>query len=89
MKLTRPLSSLSRTEVEDYEKLVVAVEFKPGQDTATVTVTILDDTAQPIREGNETFRLVLENPDQVVISNPEKVLIRITDEADGMIQFRF
>lgn len=73
------------TESEDYEEIEKTINFKPGDDTATITVTVVDDEINPVLEGNETFHLVLEEPEKLIISDPKNLPITITDNLDGIL----
>lgn len=65
-------------------KLDEIVEFKPGQREETVTLAIIDDAKKPTFEGNEIVQLLLKEPVDLTISEPEKLLVTITDEEDSM-----
>lgn len=61
----------------DYIPVTKTLTFSPGQQSQTVTIPIIDDTAQ---ESDETVILTLSNPTGgAVLGNPSTATLTITD----------
>jgi hypothetical protein len=70
----------------DYAPVNQVVTFGPGENTATVIVTLLDDQ---LLEGTETVNLALSNPTggATLGGQSTAVLTILDDESPGVIQF--
>ena len=70
-------SNGTATAGADYTAASGTLTFDPGQTSRTVTVTILDDTAD---EDNETFKVDLTNPVNATISDPQGLATIVDDD---------
>ena len=61
-------SDVTATAGQDYTAVEGRLVFRPGEDTKTVRVPVLDDAHD---EGSETLKLTLHNPKRVIIADGE------------------
>lgn len=69
-------SDLTATAPDDYLAISSNISFAPNQTTQTITINIVDNTAQ---ESDETFSLTLSNPIGVTLSANNVAIGTITD----------
>ncbi|OQV15527.1 Extracellular matrix protein FRAS1 [Hypsibius exemplaris] len=83
---TEAMSPASASPNEDYVHMSDRVNFAPGQRRAVCSVQIIDDSYY---EGNESFHLVLTQPDNAIIGHPSRSTVTIfdTDSEVPTIQF--
>lgn len=62
---------------DDYGALFQRVDFAPGEDSATISVTIQADA---LSEENESFTLVLDDPQNLVVEDPEASATIVDDD---------
>lgn len=75
-------SVLILTETIDYVNVDKVIEFSAGQDKYPLTVTIVNDDSNPIKEGLESFNLVFKESTNAVIIPYEETKIIIDDEKE-------
>ena len=63
----------------DYAGISRNLDFAPGVTMQNVRVYIMDDLGQPLREGAETFELVLRMPMNAVLGAPSLSVVTIND----------
>ncbi|NCF65124.1 MAG: hypothetical protein GWP61_04065 [Chloroflexi bacterium] len=61
----------------DYTHENKVLTFAPGETSASIKLSILDDT---LKEGNEAFTLTLSNPDKGTLGTPDQATITIVDD---------
>jgi hypothetical protein len=67
----------SAAEGEDYEKTSGVIEFAPGELTRSIEIRILGDT---VPEADETFTVMLSNPQNATIDTPSAVIVITNDD---------
>ena len=55
------------------------LQFAPGMTEQTLQVSILDDLGEPLREGTESFELLLSMPINAILGKPDVVEVIIND----------
>lgn len=77
-------SPISATPNEDYVHMSERINFGPGQRRGVCSVQIIDDSYY---EGNESFHLVLSQPQGAVLGEPSRSTVTIFDtDSEGMIE---
>jgi hypothetical protein len=77
------------TAGSDYTAAGGTLGFADGETTKTFDLTILDDAATPVFEGNETFTVSLGNPTGgATLGTPSSAVVTIVDDdpAPGVLQ---
>lgn len=67
-------------EAIDYLNVDDVIQFAVGQDEVFLTITILDDRNDPVKEGQESFNLKFDGPENAQIAMPEETKVVINDE---------
>jgi alpha-tubulin suppressor-like RCC1 family protein len=83
VQVTVTTSDGTATALSDYTPQNQPVTFPPGTLSMTVTVPIVDDAVAPLTEQDETFSLVLSNPNGAELGMPASALITILDDDPG------
>ncbi|MGC9399078.1 MAG: Calx-beta domain-containing protein [Anaerolineae bacterium] len=67
----------SATAGVDYQATAGTLIFAPGEDRATFSIPVLDDTTE---ESDETVDLSLSNPNNAMLGSPDHALLYILDD---------
>ncbi|PIK53992.1 hypothetical protein BSL78_09129, partial [Apostichopus japonicus] len=78
----KPLNPPSANPGEDFVPSASQLTFRPQQTVEVCRITIVDDTASPRMEGNETFLVYLSSAMGSALSAPHEALIVINDTSD-------
>ena len=73
-------SDLTATAGMDYLPVKVRVQFPPGSTQQSVSVEVIGDR---LVEPDETFRMILANPDSATIARPEAIGTILNDDGNG------
>ncbi|XP_071953706.1 extracellular matrix organizing protein FRAS1-like [Antedon mediterranea] len=74
---------------EDYVPSSSQITFQPQQTVETCLITLMDDSASPQVEGNETFIVHLASASGSIISVPSETTVVITDTENDIPTMQF
>lgn len=74
------------TADQDYAPTSGTLSFSPGETSAVIELTLLDDSGS---EPNETVNVTLSNPQKATLGNPSTVTVTITDNGDTQVTVQF
>ncbi|XP_033117888.1 extracellular matrix protein FRAS1-like [Anneissia japonica] len=86
---TRMSEPTSARPGEDYVPSSSQITFQPHQTVETCLITLMDDTASPQVEGNETFIVHLESAMGSIISFPMETTVVISDTESDVPTMQF